>query len=267
MARLDLKLLEKLATKLNKSVSYIRQQISKRATRKSVTSEAELISWARSERIGSSNYLRKQPAHIQEQARSHSAFSEANSSVGTRQARTPKPRKEKRRRGNTVFVVHGRNSKIRSAMFSFLKSLGLVPLEWTEIIRKSKQGSPYVGTLLEKAFSDAAAIVVLITPDDVAKLKKEFHGSREEHFEKNLTGQARPNVLFEAGMAFGRDSNSTILVQFGFVRPFSDVIGRHVVKMDNSHEKRKELAVKISNAGCTVNTNGTQWKTEGDFSL
>ena len=34
-------------------------------------------------------------------------------------------------------------------------------------------------------------------------------------YERRLTGQARPNVLFEAGMAYGKDPNSTVLAQLG----------------------------------------------------
>ncbi|WP_375790108.1 TIR domain-containing protein [Bradyrhizobium sp. Pha-3] len=40
-----------------------------------------------------------------------------------------------------------------------------------------------------------------------------------EH-ERTLTAQARPNVLFEAGMAFGKIPKNTILVQFLRSTPF-----------------------------------------------
>ena len=120
-----------------------------------------------------------------------------------------------RRRGTTVFVVHGRNHKIRDAMFTFLRSVGLKPLEWNQVIKMTGQPSPYVGTILETAFREAAAVVVLFTPDDEARLLKKFLSSRDAGFERKLTGQARPNVLFEAGMAFGKDPNSTLLVQVG----------------------------------------------------
>jgi predicted nucleotide-binding protein len=72
-------------------------------------------------------------------------------------------------------------------------------------------------------------------------------------YETELTGQARPNVLFEAGMAFGKNANSTVLVELGSVRPFSDVAGRQGVHLDNSRERRHELATKLANAGCDVN--------------
>ena len=52
----------------------------------------------------------------------------------------------------TVFVVHGRNEKIRESTFVFLQSIGLEPLEWSEIISKTKKASPYIGEVLEKGF-------------------------------------------------------------------------------------------------------------------
>jgi hypothetical protein len=152
-------------------------------------------------------------------------------------------------------------------MFTFLRAVGLKPLEWTQALRMTKQGSPYVGTVLDTAFREAAAIVVLFTPDDEARLRAEFVSSRDPDYERNLTGQARPNVLFEAGMAFGKDPNSTVLVEVGYVRPFSDVAGRHVVHMSNQPTSRQELVTKLANAGCNVDTSGTDWLSAGDFDL
>ena len=68
-------------------------------------------------------------------------------------------------------------------------------------------------------------------------------------------------------MAFGGNPNSTVLVQFGQIRPFSDIAGRHVVHLDNSAERRRELATKLANAGCDVDLSGLDWLSEGDFSL
>jgi predicted nucleotide-binding protein len=118
---------------------------------------------------------------------------------------------------------------------------------------------------LEAAFREAAAVVVLLTPDDEARLRSTFRKSGDPQFERELTGQARPNVLFEAGMAFGKDPNSTVLVQIGDVRPFSDVAGRHVVHLTNHATSRQEFVTKLANAGCNVDTSGADWLSVGKF--
>jgi predicted nucleotide-binding protein len=128
-----------------------------------------------------------------------------------------------------VMVVHGRDRQARLAMFDFLRALDLDPQEWGKLIEQTGKAAPYVGEILEKAFEQAAAVVVLFTPDDEARLREGLHGVNEPEYERELTPQARPNVLFEAGMAFGLHPDRTVLVELGELRPFSDVFGRHVV--------------------------------------
>lgn len=172
-----------------------------------------------------------------------------------------------KRRGNSVFVVHGRNEAMRRAFFGFLRAVGLQPIEWRRAIELTRKPNPYVGEILDAAFREAVAVIVLLTPDDEAKLKDEFLKPNDQKFEKKLTGQARPNVLFEAGMAMGRNPDSVVLVQVGDIRPFSDIGGRHVVRLSNGAESRQELITKLANAGCNVDASGSDWLREGDFSV
>ena len=164
-----------------------------------------------------------------------------------------------------VFVVHGRNRAARDAMFSFLRSLSLEPLEWNEAVRATAKTMPYVGDVLTAAFSIAQAVLVLMTPDDLAHLQEQFQQPGDAQHETAPTGQARPNVLFEAGMAVGRDENRTILVELGRLRPFSDIGGRHVIQLHNGTERRQELAQRLEAAGCPVRLTGTDWHRVGDF--
>lgn len=166
-----------------------------------------------------------------------------------------------------VFVVHGRNELMRKSIFDFLRAIGLRPLEWSQALSSTGEATPYIGTILDSAFSKAQAVVVLMTPDDEARLRKEFHSEHDEQYEKDLTGQARPNVLIEAGMALGRDSKRTVLVQIGSLRPFSDVAGRHVLRLDNSSERRQDLAERLKTAGCPVDLTGRDWHKIGSFAL
>src|SRR2546427_4025472 len=43
---------------------------------------------------------------------------------------------------NTVFVVHGRDHKLRDSMYQFLGALGLKPREWGHAIRAARGGNP-----------------------------------------------------------------------------------------------------------------------------
>lgn len=164
-----------------------------------------------------------------------------------------------------VFVVHGRNQRARNALFAFLRTIGLRPLEWNEAVQATGKPTPYIGEILDAAFTQAGAVVVLMTPDDEARLREPFRSPNDPPHETELTGQARPNVLFEAGMAMGRNTDRTILVELGSLRPFSDVSGLHVIRMDNSSQRRQELAQRLESAGCPVNLDGIDWHTAGDF--
>jgi len=58
--------------------------------------------------------------------------------------------------------------------------------------------SPYVGDVLKAAFDRAQAVLVLMTPDEEARLRQRFQGPGDASHDTDLTPQARPNVLFEA---------------------------------------------------------------------
>lgn len=169
----------------------------------------------------------------------------------------PDPRK--------VFVVHGRNSRLRNDFFNFLRAIKLEPIEWSEAIKLTGAGTPYIGDILDSAFSKSQAIIVLLTPDDEVKLKDEFINNDDPIYEKELTGQARPNVLFEAGMAFGKNPHKTILVAIGDIKPFSDIGGRHIVRLGDSSSQRQEIADRLKSAGCAVSLDGKDWHKVGNF--
>jgi predicted nucleotide-binding protein with TIR-like domain len=164
----------------------------------------------------------------------------------------------------TVFVVHGRNLPVRDAMFGFLRALGLKPIEWDMAVGLTGKASPYIGEVLDAAFEHAQAVVVLMTPDEVAYLDKQW-ASGDHDEQTDPAPQARPNVLFEAGMALGRNPDHTILVEVGTVRPFSDIGGRHALRLSNDPASRQSLATRLRNTGLEINAAGADWLATGDF--
>lgn len=166
---------------------------------------------------------------------------------------------------STVFVVYGRNDHASRAMFVFLQALHLKPLEWGHVKGLTGKGSPYIGEILAAGFKAAQAAVVFLTPDDEARLCEQWQKSNDEQYEKELTGQPRQNVLFEAGMAMGMYEDRTILVELGKLRPMTDTIGRHVIRMNDTFARRNDLANSLRTAGCEVNTEGELWQTAGEF--
>lgn len=164
-----------------------------------------------------------------------------------------------------VFVVHGRNDAARRALFEFLRSINLHPLEWSEIVQETGKASPFVGEVLDKAFSIAQAVVVLMTPDDEARLRTSFCRTGDPAYESVLTPQPRPNVLYEAGMSLGLFPDRTVIVELGTLRPMSDLFGRHVVRMNNIPSTRQDLAQRLQTAGCSVSLAGRDWHSAGDF--
>lgn len=168
-------------------------------------------------------------------------------------------------RNRSVFVVHGRNTKARDAMLAFLRALGLHPIEWSDAVQATGKPTPYIGEILDAAFARAGAVVVLFTPDDEARQRHEPNSSGDAVKETELSGQARLNVIFEAGMARQSHKESTVFVELGKLRPFSDISGLHVVRLDDTPERRKDLANRLGNAGCPVKLDSDDWKTAGDF--
>lgn len=168
-----------------------------------------------------------------------------------------------------VFVIHGRDERRRRAIFDFLRSIGLQPIEWSQARAMTGKAAPYIGEILEAAFGRAQAVVALMTGDDEARLRVDLlnPGEREEP----LTPQARPNVLFEAGMAMGSHADRTVFVEIGHLRAFSDIAGRHTVRLTNTSDPqatmiaRQEIAARLRDAGCEVDLSGTDWHTVGDF--
>ncbi len=175
-------------------------------------------------------------------------------------AKAPRPETRQRR----VIVVHGRNDDVRKDLFRFLRALDLLPIEWSKALLETGKGAPSISDVLDALFVDAAAVVVLMTPDELVTLSPNLRKASDAPYEKETVGQARPNVFYEAGLAFARFRDSTLIVQVGKVKVPSD-IDMHVTRLTNSKESRHELMTKLRAAGCDVDIDGVEWLSEGDF--
>jgi len=165
-----------------------------------------------------------------------------------------------------VFVIYGRNRLACDAMCCFLRSLGLTPRRFDDVEGDLPHGTPYIGDVLEAGFDEARVAIVLLTGDEIVSLRAKYARREDKPDETGPTLQARPNVLFEAGMALAKHPKQTIIVELGEIRPFSDIAGRYVRRFQDNEDSRRKLADKLGQLGCHVEVEPTEdaW-TAGDF--
>jgi hypothetical protein len=168
-------------------------------------------------------------------------------------------------RGRRVFLVHGRDHGARDALTALLKAFGLRVIPWRDAAAHAGGGTPYTGDIVEAGMAHADAVVVLLTPDDIGYARPHLREADDGPHELEPTGQARLNVVFEAGMAIANDRRRVVLVEVGQVRRMSDVDGLNIVRMDGSLERRRDLARRLESAGLSVDTNNDEWRTAGQF--
>jgi len=135
-------------------------------------------------------------------------------------------------RKKKIFIIYGRDIEAYRALTRFVKALGLDVLHF-ENAAESLGPAPFVTDVVFRAIETADAIIALFTPDEHAALYSptSSNAALAEHDEARW--QARPNVIFEAGIALGSRREHTILATLGAdVQLFSDVNGKHFVRLD-----------------------------------
>jgi predicted nucleotide-binding protein len=153
-----------------------------------------------------------------------------------------------------VMVIYGHDGEANTALFNWLRAIGLQPREWSQLIRASGSASPYIGEVLDQAFRDAQAVIAFFTPDEHVTAAGSQGGQRTWRL------QARPNVLIEAGMALVTHPTRTVLVVLGNQELPSDLAGRHYVRLNSTAvEPLHDLAERLHTAGCDTDTTGTAW--------
>lgn len=271
MARINQQLLERLERELKISTRTAYRLIDRKAAETLLDWRLAALAVARENRI---NVQRYSTPEDRAELRQHFHGSPERAvpipvpaAVQPASSAMARARKVKRPPGprDSVFVIHGRNRALLEALHAFLRSLGLRPIEWSHALRLARNPNAFIPEIIDAAFEKAAGLVVLLTGDDEARLRRTFWKSTDPRSEKTLTRQARPNVLFEAGLAFARKPNSTILVQVGEVKAFSDAAGRHVLHLTDAVQSRKEFIIKLRSAGLKADDSGTEWMTAGSF--
>jgi WD40 repeat protein len=160
-----------------------------------------------------------------------------------------------------VMVIYGHDTQANTALFDWLRAIGLQPREWSQLIRASGNASPYIGQVLEQALQDVQAVVAFFTPD-------EYVTSAASALAGQGTGrlQARPNVLIEAGMALISHPKRTVLAMLGNQELPSDLAGRHYIRLSHTDPAPlHDLAARLYDAGCDTNLTGTDWLNPARF--
>lgn len=166
----------------------------------------------------------------------------------------------------SVFLVHGRDRRAANAMRNLLRSMGLRIVEWSHArnsaSRKTGNATPYVGEIVVAGIRMADAIVILSTPDDLVLLRPDLadrENDRSEELSQQL--QARPNVLYEAGIADALALSRTVHVEVGKVKSPTDLGGRNAVRFDGGPAAVHALASRLREVGLDVDLSGEDWLT------
>jgi predicted nucleotide-binding protein len=278
LAKINPNLFTKLQKKLNLSRSHLYARIGETAVTHTQAKNIAALILASESGIDYIRFASPEELTAVQNARNQQAVrhpspvanpTHASTAAVARRAPKKKARTAARRndgkRKDAVFVVHGRDDNARKALSAFLGALHIYIIDWQRALRLTGKGSPYIGEVIDAGFKEARAIIVLLTPDDEAKLRRPFRKPSDSAFESRLTGQPRQNVIFEAGMAFGKYKDTTILVEVGTVRQMSDLTGVHTVRLTNAMAQRKQLVNKLKTVGVELDDTGDDWLNAGDF--
>ena len=156
-------------------------------------------------------------------------------------------------RKTTVFLVHGRDTAKRASLMNLLEAYGLKVLGWGDQAELTGRGAPSTLEIVQAGMAAADAVVVLLTADDLARVKPEFARSDDGPDELELTGQPRLNVVFEAGMALAIDRDRVVIVSMGSTRQVTNMDGINaVVLVPGDDASALELRQRLRTAGLDV---------------
>jgi predicted nucleotide-binding protein len=268
MAKIDPKLIELLKKRMGAASRTVYAAIQRTAAANRVPREIGALLLAGEHGISYQRYATAQQMAELRGAPMNPAPTQPESRSYGKGSSRPSPKKSVVTvSNNSIFVVHGRDVQLNADMFAFLRAIGLNPLEWSQAIKAAKGANPHVDDIISNAMDSVQGVLVMFSPDEDARLKSKFLVPADKKKGLNkLDGQARPNVIFEAGLALGAHSKKTLLVQVGDMRDISDIAGKHLIHLSNDAASRKELAQRLqSKLKFKVDTTGNDWLKIGNF--
>jgi predicted nucleotide-binding protein len=144
---------------------------------------------------------------------------------------------------NRVFIVHGRDERLKESCARLIERLGLEAIILHE---QANQGR----TIIEKfeEYSEVAFAVILLTPDDEGRLRNIE--------DKTLYPRARQNVILELGYFIGILGRERVCAMYteGIELP-SDLSGVVYTLVDGSEMWKHKLAKEMEAAGLNVDMN------------
>lgn len=149
-----------------------------------------------------------------------------------------------------IFVVHGRDLRPVEILASYLQFLHLEIMPWSAAVDLADGTQPHTYDIVKAGIENAAAVIVIFSPDDLARIKDEF--SNDDDPDRTPTGQVRPNVLLEAGMAFALARERTIFLQSANTRAISDIAGFNWIKLNGNWDSRNDLKNRLEKAGADI---------------
>lgn len=164
-----------------------------------------------------------------------------------------------------VFVVRGRDDAAFGALVALLRALDLRVVTWDDATRGADGGSPHTLEIVRAGIAMSDAVVVLMTPDDLGNVKPQYLQDRDNPREATPSGQARQNVVFEAGWAMALNQKGVVLVRVGDVRPLSDIDGLNYVWLTGDLSSRRALITRLRNCDLDLDDSTDEWRTAGTF--
>lgn len=147
---------------------------------------------------------------------------------------------------NNVFIVHGHDGAMRKKVEETLKDLGFKPIV---LGHEPSQGDTLIEKLTRYSQSVAFAIV-LLSPDDIARSKKEP--------EETIRYRARQNVILELGFFMAELGRHKVAALYKEDKAFempSDFIGVVFIPFDSAGKWRFELIKEFRAIGLDADAN------------